>query len=438
MGNTIHDIYEQTLPSMQLKRHYSSLNDIIPDDILISIFHAIVNREFADQAQASDWERQRHQFLCTMDLIQITHVCRRWRYVSVNDPRLWSHILWKRPKWSAEMLLRCKGLPITIDQTIDNHPSIADMREILSHLPRTRALRLSGRQNVCRAFDKELSQPAPMLQSATLIGLEKAYYFWDDESSIVPSNLFAGNAPYLRRLVISRYTLSWKAPIISGLRHLEVRMDNPYPYRTISDYRDRMIPLTSTNDILDALEQAHELQTLVLAFTLPYIPDNKPLRSIDRIIRMPRLSRLILQGYMRDCADFAGHLAIHPNARLQYHCLYAGNGEDSSDLALRLLQPCHASITSKPMDVFYAHHELRFFDLKAVERMSQSPTFDLMLDQGPLRGPDSETRNACLLAALQVLRSQFVRRAEEQVPAIHVPRPLNSVLLNTYSTPAIA
>ena len=143
-------------------------------------------------------------------------------------------------------------------------------------------------------------------------------------------------------------------------------MDNPYPYRTISDYRDRMIPLTSTNDILDALEQAHELQTLVLAFTLPYIPDNKPLRSIDRIIRMPRLSRLILQGYMRDCADFAGHLAIHPNARLQYHCLYAGNGEDSSDLALRLLQPCHAIITSNPIDVFYSHHELRFFYLKAV------------------------------------------------------------------------
>lgn len=44
----------------------------------------------------------------------ITHVCKQWRDISVNLPKLWTRITFDHPKWTEEMLIRSQNLDLII------------------------------------------------------------------------------------------------------------------------------------------------------------------------------------------------------------------------------------------------------------------------------------------------------------------------------------
>ncbi|KAF7795433.1 hypothetical protein EIP86_006591 [Pleurotus ostreatoroseus] len=55
----------------------------------------------------------------SMSLCRLTHVCRRWRYIAIHDPSLWSHfrinVSTKGAEYAETLLQRSASLPISVD-----------------------------------------------------------------------------------------------------------------------------------------------------------------------------------------------------------------------------------------------------------------------------------------------------------------------------------
>lgn len=73
----------------------------------------------------------------SVEWTQITHVCRQWRDISVNLPKLWTHIAFNYPKWTDEMLIRSRnlGLVISVSPSLGTHSSLGQkLRFIQSYI----------------------------------------------------------------------------------------------------------------------------------------------------------------------------------------------------------------------------------------------------------------------------------------------------------------
>ncbi|KAI0055319.1 hypothetical protein BV25DRAFT_1815756, partial [Artomyces pyxidatus] len=89
----------------------------LPPEILAHIFvFTAVNEPFRDWDRFTfdlDSEHFPHKKL---GWINVTYVCRSWRYAALAYPRLWTHISFALgPRWGKELLSRSKAAPIILD-----------------------------------------------------------------------------------------------------------------------------------------------------------------------------------------------------------------------------------------------------------------------------------------------------------------------------------
>jgi hypothetical protein len=240
-----------------------------------------------------------------------SHVCHRWRGISLNLPCLWSHINFTKlaPAGAAVMLVRAKTAPLYLEaQTIQwNGAKFEAFREqIEAHIHYIRHLSVSATRKHLKIFGQLVSS-APSLE---LLSIDDRRSARSLSPVIMPDNLFDGIAPKLTYLRLYNCGILWQSPLLRGLRDLELISFPAGPAHT----RITFYPW------LRALKQMPQLERLVLhgdiLSDLLVLPEGLKL-TVD----LPSLTELSLSASVDECAVALAHLVLPALTRLCVNAL---------------------------------------------------------------------------------------------------------------------
>ncbi|KAI0277169.1 hypothetical protein BGY98DRAFT_901925, partial [Russula aff. rugulosa BPL654] len=98
------DTVKQFIRSLLIRRNTLVPISGLPPEILARVFHVLVHEE-------PPFSRRRN-----LGWIRVTHVCRHWRQVALDDSSLWARISGTQAntKWISEMLARAKNAPLDV------------------------------------------------------------------------------------------------------------------------------------------------------------------------------------------------------------------------------------------------------------------------------------------------------------------------------------
>ena len=177
--------------------------------------------------------------------IRVAQVCRRWRKIVLDHSLFWSHVNLTGIGWVGvtEMLARAKMTPLYLEATISSYHTqtysrwgdagfVALQKVLQAHVSHIYRLRISAESSdqLASHFQRILEgliSPAPTLEHLSL-SFEKGYKKPPLRVS-VPDTLFDSTTPKLSFLELSNCDISWKSPLIKGLKHLEtIRLSEYY------------------------------------------------------------------------------------------------------------------------------------------------------------------------------------------------------------------
>lgn len=138
----------------------------------------------------------------------VTHVCRAWRNIALNDPLLWTDFVDPPPKAARELFSRSKAVPLKI--RVGSLSNQADdlsfiYEHVVEHPERIRSLQIHRNE----PFLNLLTRPAPFLESL-LTGADVEF----------PLHFIGGAAPRLTS-VICRGSLPLEASWLTNLTRLQ-------------------------------------------------------------------------------------------------------------------------------------------------------------------------------------------------------------------------
>ena len=273
---------------------------LLPPELLARIFH------FHAAFERSSYHGE------TLGRIRVTHVCRYWRQVALEDSTLWARFSRLPPSTTclAEMLDRAKGAPLVID--LDNPRDSKTLSMFSSHLSHIRELRLRNLPDslTCENSIQELcSLEAPMLEHFEFEGRSVS-------PVVVPPSVgakfFNGQAPKLRTFSLCQVQIPWSLVPRTQLSQLRIVL---YEETSTGYYS----PLSDTsNQLIDVLTNNPALEDLVLQFCLP------PMLSHvchDQTIHLPRLSHLGLAASSSRVAHLLKMLKLPSSTKLHLNCV---------------------------------------------------------------------------------------------------------------------
>ena len=226
--------------------------------------------------------------------IRTSHVCRYWREVTIEHPKLWTKISLDLGEiWVSEMLKRAKNSSLVFKSSFIG--GSADL--ITPHWPRIKAIILSSHVD---SFPKRqfFETPAPIMEHIDL-SVEAHSHF-----RRLPMNLFSGHAPLLRTAYFSRIAIPWSSPVFHNLISLEVHHDYTVNHS-----------ISSSNTFFDALSNMRSLETLTVWNSLPpclISSSDQP----QRTFALSRLSSLGLRGSWSRCMAFLEIVEFPPLATM--------------------------------------------------------------------------------------------------------------------------
>jgi hypothetical protein len=242
----------------------------LPPEILARVFHLLVLEEPPLSGGRS------------LGWIKVTHVCRHWRQVALDDSSLWAQI-WGIPtnaKWISEMLTRAKNAPLDIELDDLITSSEEALLMIPPHLSHTRQLRLHSLSGLSSDNVREIySWDAPALEQFELTVPAYSPISFPDLGG---NMLFKGHAPRLRTLSLSRVIIPWSFIPRGQLTQLEI----------VCLDEDGDSP-GDLNQLIDLLVNCPALEILALDSCLPSQLTELP---YGRTIHLPHLSHLRLCG----------------------------------------------------------------------------------------------------------------------------------------------
>ncbi|TFY61106.1 hypothetical protein EVG20_g7187 [Dentipellis fragilis] len=239
--------------SMRTRQNALSPVTSLPVEALSRIFtwEAIMEPPLSSHKWRFYWETGRYeppQTNAKLGWIKVTHVCRHWREVALNNASLWTTVKLESAALTRVMLGRSRNLGAVI--RVGSSSSYRDLSKkvaasgLREHASRIRLLDLDTYPKTRTAILDVLSKPAPVLESVRIVcdctdsdddpaGAAAADYDDDDDERyihekdipLLDSRLFGGQTPRLHRLVLHQTRISWDSPILfSGLTHLEIRL----------------------------------------------------------------------------------------------------------------------------------------------------------------------------------------------------------------------
>ncbi|KAI0055163.1 hypothetical protein BV25DRAFT_1843153 [Artomyces pyxidatus] len=236
------------------------------------------------------------QQLSTCTVFNIAQVCRRWRQIALDFPRLWNRILLYNLRVTTELLVRSKDAPIVV--YADFH-AVSDLRPqpecltlALQDPRRLQELIVNGTDVLPGFLQAIQSAPAPQLAVLRLDNFMR----W----SHLDIPLFEANTPLLHSLSLSGCSMDWAwLKTLSNMTSLQ-----------LSNFHDIYRP--SLDAILDLLSRSPNLTNLSLFSVGPMIT-----AVPEYIVDLPHLEKL--NFVVADAAEYASlltHIRVPVNARM--------------------------------------------------------------------------------------------------------------------------
>ena len=343
----------------------------------------------------------------------ISHVCHRWREISLNLPYLWSFVNLTKltPAGAAVMLARAKMAPLHLEvETIKwNKAKFKAFKEqINAHMHHIRHLGMTVKPNHLKMFGQLVSS-APSLQLLSICNQEPLFVILP---VIIPDTLFNGVAPNLTYLVLYNCGIRWQSPLLKGLRDLELFS---FPARA----------RTTLHSWLRALKRMPQLESLVLRRGVPC--DLVVLsEGLKLTVDLPSLTELSILGSVSECAVVLAHLVLPALTRL---CIIAKNDLSAygsvNDLIQCVAQNAHGSQDTEALQSLFIQNNKTQTDFVAWT-MPRQDSDDAL--RGPIDLPN-RTRRTRLEFSIQRQYEQPYRMPMniQQYNALLAALPLNSL-----------
>ena len=202
-----------------------------------------------------------------------SHVCSRWRSVTLGNPSLWSHVSFRYPLWLKETLKQAKMVPVVVH--ISHHINISNsavfvtvQHTLAETTHRIRCLHMEGLDiDGMEIFLHAITPvPAPILDSLSLLATAEGRLF-----NIIPKHLFGGITPRLRCVHVGSCSIPFGSSILMNLVHLHLDRS------TISRASEHE---TSLSDLLAVFATSPLLETLHLDSISPTHVDIDPPRPV--------------------------------------------------------------------------------------------------------------------------------------------------------------
>jgi hypothetical protein len=295
------EIYTARARILSLRTRRNALAPIflLPSKLLAQIFHFYA-------LEGLSWSSG-----VTLGWISVTHVCRYWRQVALEDTSLWTRIAGfpQSTSWIAEMLLRSKCAPLTID--LYGPPDLDVLSMFPSHISHTRELRLRNLSVAHVDSIKELCcLEAPVLEHFELDMSDTPFPVIFHP--LVGTKLFKDHAPKLRTFSLHHAGIPWS--IIPRSQLTELRIILPCDLSDIDD-----IPLPNISQFIDVLTNSPALEDLVLQFCLPSMPS---FFFSEQTIHLSHLSHLDLAGSGSSVANSLKMLKLPSLIKLHLRCVF--------------------------------------------------------------------------------------------------------------------
>jgi hypothetical protein len=287
------DAARQFLRSMITRRNALVPISLLFPEILARVFHLLVLEEPPLSGRRN------------LGWIRVTHVCRHWRQVALDDSSLWARI-WGTPtntKWISEMLARAKNAPLDIAFNAIERSSPEALLMIPPHLSHTRQLRFHGLSTP--HYVREIyNWEAPALEhfEFTVTAYSPITF-----RNLGGNMLFKGHAPRLRTFSLSRVVIPWSLIPRGQLTQLKITSAN----EDVDSPGD-------LNQLIDLLVNCPALEILALDSCLP-----SQLTKLlhGRTIHLPRLSRLRLCGSTSRIRYMLEMLQLPSSTKLHLDCI---------------------------------------------------------------------------------------------------------------------
>jgi hypothetical protein len=198
---------------------------------------------------------------------------------------------------AAEILERAKSVPLYLEASLSGHRWY-DVRfstfrkELQARIPHIRQLRIRAASLHLYKTLKRIASPAPTLD---YLSLSSRGLYRNRERTFIPDTLFDGSTPRLSCLKLCYFNISWKEPLLKGLKYLEV----------ITPAKNARPELAVW---LGALDEMRQLRTLTLHSASPIAP-SFPI-DIERTTTLPSLTRLDISASPLDCALALAYLDL--------------------------------------------------------------------------------------------------------------------------------
>ena len=289
------DASRQFLCSLLTHRNALMPISLIPPEILARVFDLLMLEEPPLFGRRN------------LGWIKVTHVCRHWRQVALDDSSLWARIwgIQTNTKWIPEMLARAKNAPLDIKLNADKWTSPETLLMIPPHLFHTRQLRLYSLYTPHFDHVREIfSSEAPALEH---FELTVTTYSPIDCKDLGLNVLFKGHAPRLRAFSLSRLVIPWSLIPRGQLTQLKIA----YPDEGFYSPGD-------LNQLVDLLVNCPALEILTLESCLPSQLAEFP---HDRTIHLSHLSHLHLRGPTSHIMNMLKVLKIPSSTTLHLDCI---------------------------------------------------------------------------------------------------------------------
>ncbi|KAH9172618.1 hypothetical protein EDB89DRAFT_1885848 [Lactarius sanguifluus] len=289
-------LLEASIRALKLRRNALTPISSLPTEVIAAIFSFLL--PVAPSPFTILGERPDH-----LAWLRVASVCHHWREIALNQPLFWNHVDFTTltSAGAAGILARAKTVPLYLEARVpslwDDARFSAFQKELQARVSHICHLGISAGHFHLRKTLEGLISPAPTLEYLSLFSDGR----WDSAISsriFVPDTLFDGTTPRLSHLELHKCDISWKSPLLKGLKYLQIHIPSRDARPSLSDW-------------LDALDEMPQLEMLNLQSASPIAPPGALLSSgIERTITLPSLEHLNISGSAKDCGLALAHLLL--------------------------------------------------------------------------------------------------------------------------------
>ncbi|KAI0280966.1 hypothetical protein BC826DRAFT_437185 [Russula brevipes] len=336
---------------------------VLPPEVLARIFHLVA---------LADAESSRPK-MGNLRWIGVTHVCRHWRQVALDDSSLWARISGSMMEatWVCEMLARARNAPLSIDLFVT--PNAVTLSMFTAHFAHAHEFRLRG---VVAAYFKHNIRKICSLEAPALEHFELGANF-DSSVTSLRAPFFNGMAPKLRTFSLSQIRVPWSFIPRGQLSQLKITLIARDPITDGPSFGE-------SKSLIDLLINCPLLEVLVLESCLP--------QSITRpshvqAIHLPRLSHLSLRGASSRVANLFEILKLPPSTTLRMRCTSENTATNNDHLLPLVSAHFHdpASVEIKSFKVI-SDYEPRLITFTAFTCLPTLTTHPSYVFEGDLNG----------------------------------------------------